>query len=78
MADILDGTPPDPTDAEDMIQSSLFSGDCSKALNYASQLDPWLAAHLADIMQALDLLDNEPDEEYASSHYPPLPRLTSV
>jgi hypothetical protein len=78
MSDILDGTPPDPTDLEDMIQSSLLSGECSKALDYASQLDPWLAAHLADIMQALDLLDTEPDEEYVFSRHRLLPKLTIV
>lgn len=63
VAQIVDDVPPDPTDMEDMIHASLFGGDPTKALSYASQLDPWLAAHMADIMQSLGLIDREPVED---------------
>lgn len=49
--------PPDPTNLEDMIHAALFSGQPSKALEHAAQLDPWLAAHLADFMNALSLIE---------------------
>jgi nuclear pore complex protein Nup85 len=55
--------PSDPTDTEDMIHTTLLKGECDKTLSYASQIDPWLAAHLADIMVPLDLIESSPNEE---------------
>jgi nuclear pore complex protein Nup85 len=54
--------PPDPTNPEEMIHLSLFSGNPAEALEQASQLDIWLAAHLADVMEPLQLLDGDVDE----------------
>ncbi|KAK7687336.1 hypothetical protein QCA50_009842 [Cerrena zonata] len=56
---ILDDMPSDPTDLEDAIQSSLLLGKPIQALSYAAQFDVWLAAHMADLMQALGLIENE-------------------
>jgi len=62
--------PPDPTSLEDMIHAALFSGQPAKALLYASQLDPWLAAHLADVMEPLSLIsDNIIDESVLLNLY---------
>ena len=60
---ILDEMPPDPTSSEDMIYVSLCAGKPAKALSYAEKLDLWLAAHLADIMESVDLLEPKVDEE---------------
>lgn len=57
--DVLDELPPDPTNLEDVIQSSLFLGRPQQALSQAYQLDPWLSAHMSDIMEALDLIDRD-------------------
>ncbi len=62
VAQVLDEMPPDPTDLEDMIHSSLFLGKPRQALSEAAQLDTWLAAHLADLMEPIELIDAEPDE----------------
>lgn len=59
VSEVLDDMPSDPTDLEDAIQSSLLLGKPAQALSYAAQFDIWLAAHLADLMQALGLLENE-------------------
>ena len=55
--------PPDPTSFEDMIHAAFFSGQPHEALRHASQLDPWLAAHLADLMVPLSLIEGDIDEE---------------
>lgn len=55
--------PSDPTNLEDIFHAALFSGQPSKALLHASQLDRWLAAHLADIMEPLSLVETGVDEE---------------
>lgn len=54
--------PPDPTDLEDMIHASLFMGKPTQALSDAARMDIWLAAHFADIMEPLELIDAESDE----------------
>ena len=59
---VLDEMPPDPTDFEDVIHSLLMLGKPTQVLSHASQLDPWLSAHLADIMEPLELIDRDPDE----------------
>lgn len=60
---VLEDMPPDPTNLEDMIHAALFTGDPLKALDHAANLDPWLSAHLADMMEPLTLVDREPNEE---------------
>lgn len=60
---ILDEMPPDPTNLEDMVHSALFGGRPLEALKHASLSDPWLAAHLADIMELIGLIDSTPDDE---------------
>ena len=59
---ILDEMPPDPTDLEDSIHASLMLGKPTTVLSEAAQLDSWLAAHLADIMEPLELIDQDADE----------------
>jgi nuclear pore complex protein Nup85 len=46
-----------------MVHAALFSGDPAKALSHAAQLDPWLAAHMADLMQALSLIEKDANED---------------
>ncbi|OCH91378.1 hypothetical protein OBBRIDRAFT_753240 [Obba rivulosa] len=69
--DLLDELPPDPTNLEDVIHSSLFLGRPTQALSQAAELDIWLAAHLVDIMESLQLIDVEPDDSEHSirDHY---------
>lgn len=62
LIDILDEMPPDPTDVENVIHSLLFLGKPTKVLTNALNLDPWLSAHLADLMEPLELIDPEPTE----------------
>lgn len=62
-----------------MIHAQLLTGEIVKALASAEKLDLWLSCHLADVMNALGLLQDaedggEADEEYA--HLPPDPTLT--
>ena len=54
--------PSDPTDREDAVYSALFLGKPAEALDAAEQLDVWLATHLADLMEPIDLIDSETDE----------------
>ncbi|KAK0488650.1 nucleoporin Nup85-like protein [Armillaria novae-zelandiae] len=63
VAEVLELMPPDPTVLEDMIHSALFSAQTDQALSYASQLDQWLAAHLADLMAPLSLIETDVEEE---------------
>ena len=63
VSQVLGDMPPDPTNLEDMIHAALFSGRPAEGLRNASQLDRWLAAHLASIMAPLQLIDAEEDEE---------------
>lgn len=58
----LEEMPPDPTNLEDTCHAALFSGKPIKALELAAQHDPWLSAHLADIMEIVDLLDPDVEE----------------
>ncbi|KAI0642447.1 Nup85 nucleoporin-domain-containing protein [Trametes meyenii] len=71
VAQVLDEMPPDPTDREDMIHSALFLGRPTQALSEAALLDVWLAAHLADLMEPIELIDSEPDDSDISlrQHY---------
>lgn len=63
IAHALEDMPPDPTNLEDMIHAALFTGDPLKALDHATKLDPWLGAHLADMMEPLALVDKDRNEE---------------
>ena len=63
VAEVVEQMPPDPTNMEDMFHSALFSDQPEKALKYAAQFDPWLAAHLADLMEPLGLLELEVNAE---------------
>lgn len=63
IAQVLEDMPPDPTNPEDMIHAALFTGDPLKALDHAAKLDPWLSAHLADMMEPLGLIDKDPNAE---------------
>ncbi|KAF7770639.1 hypothetical protein Agabi119p4_6613 [Agaricus bisporus var. burnettii] len=63
LAEVLDDMPPDPTNIEESLHVALLSGNLKEALQHAQKLDPWLSAHLADIMVPLQLIDTEPDEE---------------
>ena len=60
---ILAKFPADPTDKEDILHAELVMGRTNQALVAANELDPWLSAHLADIMDPLGLLDSIPNEE---------------
>ncbi|KIJ57746.1 hypothetical protein HYDPIDRAFT_103903 [Hydnomerulius pinastri MD-312] len=63
VAQVLEDMPPDPTNLEDMVHAALFTGDPLKALDHAAKLDPWLGAHLADIMEPLALVERDANEE---------------
>lgn len=60
---VLEDMPPDPTILEDMVHVALFMGDPLKALEHAAQLDPWLSAHLADMMEPLSLVEQAVNDE---------------
>ncbi|WVR05312.1 hypothetical protein IAU60_002326 [Kwoniella sp. DSM 27419] len=60
MAVILDKIPVDSTILEDTIQSALCSADIIKALMGCYDQDLWLAAHLGDLLDKLELV---PDDE---------------
>ncbi|KAF8637523.1 hypothetical protein AX17_002767 [Amanita inopinata Kibby_2008] len=62
VSQVLDDMPVDPTNLEDMFHSALFSGRPGQALQYALELDPWLAAHLVDIMDILSLIGESNDD----------------
>ncbi|KDQ50696.1 hypothetical protein JAAARDRAFT_41779 [Jaapia argillacea MUCL 33604] len=67
---ILNALPPDPTSVEEMLHLSLFKGDTLEALKWAEKLDPWLAAHLGDCLQALELIgEGDGEEPSARDHY---------
>ena len=53
---VIYDVPLDPTDIEDLIHGNLFSREFEPALEHCFKLDPWLSAHLADIMEALNFL----------------------
>ncbi|KAH6910043.1 Nup85 nucleoporin-domain-containing protein [Coprinopsis sp. MPI-PUGE-AT-0042] len=63
VASILSDFPPDPTSLEDNIHAYLFAGKLGEALEQAFELDPWLSAHMADIMQPLSLLERDVDDD---------------
>ncbi len=58
----LSNMPPDPTDAEDTLHAELMQGRTKHALAVAAKIDNWLAAHVADLMVPIGLLDSEIDD----------------
>lgn len=59
---ILDEMPADPTNSEDLIHSALFLCDGKEAISEALRMDVWLAVHLADMLEPLDIIDKEQDD----------------
>lgn len=62
---IIDVIPYDPTDLEDVIHAQLLTGEVAKVLTSAERLDVWLSCHLADVMNALGLLQEAEELEDA-------------
>lgn len=62
VAQVLDEMPSDPTDREDSVHTALVLGKPRQALSEAAELDIWLAAHLADLMESIEVIDAESDE----------------
>lgn len=62
---VIDVIPYDPTDLEDVIHAQLLTGEVTRALASAEKLDVWLSCHLADVMNALGLLQEVEGEEVA-------------
>ncbi|KAF9642653.1 hypothetical protein BDM02DRAFT_3105390 [Thelephora ganbajun] len=60
---VIDVIPYDPTDLEDIIHAQLLTGEVAKALVSAEKLDVWLSCHLADVMNALGLLQEAEEGE---------------
>lgn len=48
-----------------MIHAQLLTGEVAKALGSAEKLDVWLSCHLADVMNALGLLQEAEEGEEA-------------
>ena len=48
----------DPTELEERIMKEIFQNEFSAAAQGCSELDTWLGAHLADLMQAEGLIDS--------------------
>ncbi|KAF8343506.1 Nup85 nucleoporin-domain-containing protein [Amanita rubescens] len=59
---VMDEMPGDPTNLEDMLHAALLSAQPEQALQYAYELDPWLSAHMADIMDALGTIPRNSDD----------------
>ena len=62
LSQVLDDLPADPTNLEDMLHTALLCAKPEQALQYAHELDPWLSAHMVDIMDALRLISKNDDE----------------
>lgn len=56
----MEEMPLDPSDEdydENQIYADLLCAQPLEALKRASELDPWLAAHMADLLAALELIE---------------------
>ena len=60
---ILFDMPADPTDKEDALHLELVKGRPAQALAIAHSMDPWLPAHLVDMMACIGLLGSDIDDE---------------
>jgi nuclear pore complex protein Nup85 len=56
VASILESLPRDPTLSEENLFAAFFSDQIGEVIKCANEIDIWLAAHLADMMQPLGLL----------------------
>ncbi|EPQ56724.1 hypothetical protein GLOTRDRAFT_75564 [Gloeophyllum trabeum ATCC 11539] len=63
VVEIMDEMPPDPTDLEDTIHVALMRAQPREALACSARLDPWLAAHLAVVLELLENLSNTRSED---------------
>ncbi|KAF8713566.1 hypothetical protein AX14_012920 [Amanita brunnescens Koide BX004] len=63
LSQVLDDMPSDPTSLEDMLHTALLSAKPEQALQYAHELDPWLSAHMVDIMDALGLISKKNNDD---------------
>ena len=63
MGRTLTDVSPDPTDSEDVLYAELSQGRTLKALAIAHEIDVWLAAHMAEMMVPLGLVDSDVDDE---------------
>ena len=55
---ILPAIPPDVDVAEEMLHLALFEVDLGKAVELATAIDIWLAAHMIDLLAPLNVLDD--------------------
>ncbi|KAL0955138.1 hypothetical protein HGRIS_004052 [Hohenbuehelia grisea] len=62
VAQVLQDIPPD-SSLENTIHADLLSDRLSTMLANARMLDPWLSAHMADILEVLGLIEQDVDEE---------------
>lgn len=53
--EIIERMPPDTTSHEDMLLAALFTNEPVKAASLANDIDVWLACHLTDLLEALNL-----------------------
>lgn len=64
---VLEEMPCDSTDLEDAMHAALFRGKPIDAVPLAAQHDPWLSAHLADVLEKDGLIDADVDDEYVQT-----------
>ncbi|CUA74624.1 Nuclear pore complex protein Nup85 [Rhizoctonia solani] len=63
---VAEEMPPDPTMPIQELHRAILAMDELEALEIAAQVDPWLAAHLADIFEKVETLD--PHDEIAQTY----------
>lgn len=66
---ITEAIPVDSTLLPDSIQSSICRREIDKALSGCHQLNTWLAAHLGDVFDKLELVDDNDKYEYSFRDY---------
>ncbi|GAB1518102.1 hypothetical protein RhiTH_001161 [Rhizoctonia solani] len=63
---VAEEMPPDPTVPVQELHRAILAMEELEALEIAAQVDPWLAAHLADIFEKVETLD--PQDEIAQTY----------
>lgn len=63
--DIVEHIPVDSASGEDKLHVALLESDFGKMIEVANELDIWLAAHLTDVLEPLNIL-KFPELEYVS------------
>ncbi|KAF8693120.1 Nup85 Nucleoporin, partial [Rhizoctonia solani] len=63
---VAEEMPPDPTVPVQELHRAILAMEELEALEIAAQVDPWLAAHLADIFEKVEALD--PQDEIAQTY----------